>query len=320
MTDDFGEFTEQELVQSAAAKGWKPASSWYGADDPPPILWRDSNGRYADAVMSAGEVAILSGSGGMGKSYVALGLAAAAVQVSDAAEYGAACGLRVRPGKVFILSYEDAPVRIGRRLRMMGVPEDDMAHVFVKPWPAALWGVDDQGQPTYGPEWATLKDGIEYLKPSFVIVDPASACADGLTNDAATVRRLMGALRELAESTGTGILLVAHDTKASRNEAKGGGDPGAGAVAGSSAWFDAARGVLYLRRDPQSFDNRILECLKANYGQTGWGATLVESRTPGGAFAGLKLAARLTPEEVGSRMKAKNGKISKISKETNPYA
>ena len=111
------------------------------------------------------------------------------------------------------------------------------------------------------------------------------------------MRSFLRALTAEATAAGAGVLLVAHDTKAARNALARGEDPGAGVVAGSAAWFDGARGVLALARDPVS-DDRLLECVKANYGRTGWGARLIERLGPGGAFRGLQLGARLVRADV----------------------
>ena len=49
-----------------------PLAAFKGMPVPAPVLWRDDN-RRLDAVLSRGEVAILSGAGGLGKSYPDLG-------------------------------------------------------------------------------------------------------------------------------------------------------------------------------------------------------------------------------------------------------
>ena len=95
------------------------------------------------------------------------------------------------------------------------------------------------------------------------------------------------------------MLLVAHDTKAARDAIRRGENRGAGVVAGSAAWYDGSRGVLALIHDPAGGDDRLLECVKANYGRTGWGARLVE-RERAGAFRGLKLGTRLTGEALAA--------------------
>ena len=81
------------------------------------------------------------------------------------------------------------------------------------------------------------------------------------------------------QSLRVGVLLKAHDTKAARNEARVGGDPGARVVAGATAWHDAVRSVLYMHKRTGGI--RILECTKANDALTGWGAMLTERQVAG---------------------------------------
>ena len=68
-------------------------------------------------------------------------------------------------------------------------------------------------------------------------------------------------------------------------------------MAGSAAWYDGARGVLSLARDPRS-DDRLLQCVKANYGRTGWGARLIERTDDNGAFRGLTLGVRMARHDL----------------------
>ena len=65
------------------------SGEWRNKPDPDPVIWRD-HAQFADAVLSSGEVAILSGAGKSGKSYIALALAVAAAQ--GGGEGGAATG------------------------------------------------------------------------------------------------------------------------------------------------------------------------------------------------------------------------------------
>ena len=78
---------------------------------------------------------------------------------------------------------------------------------------------------------------------------------------------------EASDRFNVGLLFVAHDTKAARSETRRGGDPGAGAVAGSGVWFDAARAVVYLFTLGATGE-RLLQALKVNNGQAGWGRAL----------------------------------------------
>ena len=79
---------------------------------------------------------------------------------------------------------------------------------------------------------------------------------------------------------------------------------------GSAAWYDGARGVLSLVDDPDPESNdRLLQCVKANYGRTGWGARLTERTGPGGAFRGLELGASMDrPDLEAAKRPAKPGK------------
>ena len=79
-------------------------------------------------------------------------------------------------------------------------------------------------------------------------------------------------------------------------------------MAGSSAWFDASRGVLYLWRNPTR-DEWLLECIKANYGRTGWDAQLKVDKS-NGKFCGFVQAEALDGGEVKS-LKAKGAKAAK---------
>ena len=77
----------------------RSSDEWRNQPDPDPVIWRD-HAQFPDAVLSSGEVAVLSGAGKSGKSYIALALAVAAAQ---AGRRGAAtgkpvgCGLRRCP-------------------------------------------------------------------------------------------------------------------------------------------------------------------------------------------------------------------------------
>ena len=53
-----------------------PLNHWHEKPEPAPVLWGDN--QWEDAVLSAGEIALLSGPGGIGKSYLALAWALAA--------------------------------------------------------------------------------------------------------------------------------------------------------------------------------------------------------------------------------------------------
>ena len=253
------------------------------------VLWRDADDQHADAVLSVGEVALLSGEGDLGKSYVTLALAVAGVLAADLGQdYGEACGLRVMPGPVALVSYEDSPARIYGWLGRMGqTAAADRIHSLPNPPP--LWTADS-GASREANWWGDLWQYVRGIGARLVIVDPASvALADADVSQTGPVRKFLRALMHEARQAECGVLVVSHSTKAARNALRCGDDPGAGVVAGSAAWYDGARGVLSLEEAPDNPGARILECVKANYGRKGWGTILNERTTDGGAFAGLEL-------------------------------
>ena len=285
------------------------AADFADAPQPAPVLWRDDPARPDatdyDAVLSVGEVAILASAGGLGKSTLVLEIASAAVVAADFNRPSmAACGLAVTAGPVVLVSYEDAPARIAHRLTWCNAG-DVPGGVHLAPDPAALWvAAGDRGGESHpGPDWDRLWRAVRDLGARLVVIDPVSAAlADVDTAQTGPVRSFLRALTAEATAAGAGVLLVAHDTKAARDATRRGDDAGAGVVAGSAAWYDGARGVLSLVDDPEPESrDRLLQCVKANYGRTGWGARLTERTGPGGAFRGLELAAAYGPARPGCR-------------------
>ena len=103
------------------------------------------------------------------------------------------------------------------------------------------------------------------------------------------MRAFLAAVAAEADRIGCGVLIVAHDTKGARNEAREGGGPGPGAVSGSAQRTDGGRGVLHLSRGEGG--GLLLAAVKSNYGPCGWGATLRERA--GERFAGWELDERI---------------------------
>ena len=288
----------------AAAPVLSSAAEYADAPQPAPVLWRDDpaapDSTDVDAVLSVGECAILASAGGLGKSTLVLEIASAAVAAADFDRASmAACGLAVAAGPVVVVSFEDAPARIAHRLTWCNAGKVP-AGVHLAPDPLPLWvAAGDRGGESHpGPQWDEVWRAVREVGARLVVVDPVSAAlADVSTTETGPVRAFLRALTAEATAAGAGVLLVAHDTKAARDANRRGDDAGAGVVAGSAAWYDGARGVLALTRDPVS-DDRLVQCVKANYGRTGWGARLTERLGPGGAFRGLTLGASMGRADI----------------------
>ena len=276
----------------------------FGQELPRPVLWRDTGNpgvtpEQGGTVLCAGEVAILSGPGEAGKSTVSVALAHAA------REGGTACGLHVARGRVAVLSYEDSGPRLAHRFTWYA-PPDAWAHVRRARGAAPLWEADPDRRDS-GPSafWRPWWDAVADFGAGLVVIDPASVAAAGLSpSDGAAVRAFLLGVTEEAARSGAGVLIVAHDTKQARNEARAGIGPGPGAVAGSGQWHDGARAVLHLSGAGPD-DKRLIVAAKSNYGPSGWGARLAP-RWDGDKWHGLTLDTgrpRLSRERVAATRK-----------------
>ena len=276
--------------------------AFWSMPEPEPVLWRDSEsgdddeGAPAHSVLAAGETAVLAGAGGCGKSVIALALAAAAAS-AERRGFSTACGLRVRGGGAVVLSYEDSPVRIAHRLKRAGWQEDLALRVVEPTLPLFPLGAnpDRPREHARAPFWEPVWTEIREAHPSLVLLDTGPKAMGGVADyTPGPVISFYQALEREAQAGGFGVLLVAHDTKAARS----GGDPGAGAIAGSHQWHDCARGALHLARDRDDASALLLECVKANHGPRGWGARLCAIEDGRGIFAGFQAERLLDPKAM----------------------
>ena len=241
------------------------------------------------ALLTAGNLLVLAGEGGIAKSplslAVALGMAdrharrqpgtgrtGAAI---EAGGYGDLHGglFEGAGGPALIVTYEDTAGDVAYRLRNLAGTwwpigaraRAALANVHVLAGVGPLFGPapsqDGEGPAFYnarpGPldGWADLwrgAAGIDGLR--LVVIDPAMAAYVGQANDPGPVREFYGALAERAAALQLGVLLVAHTNKASRPSGRRTDNKpdlyDPGAVSGSTHWTDAARGALHLAYDP----------------------------------------------------------------------
>ena len=303
--NDEGEPVTEEGVRPGRPLEFVTGAKALGLDPPEPIMRLD-DGDNGAVVCSVGEPMLLSAPGGSGKSYLALSWMLAAIngrethQKTVNPKWAPKCGLQVRTGPVILVSYEDAPARVGARIKAMR-PEfqgerqrKDLEKLHLADDPDPLFGPADRdvgGVVALPGPFDSLRQAAERLKPSLIVIDPVSAMAGGANiNEGGAARAMMRELARLSKNTGAGVLAIAHDTKAARNQAAAGEAPGAGAVSGSAQWHDAARCVLYLHRGPRDDKaiDRELECIKCNHGRDGWAVPLAEKLGDDGAFQGFK--------------------------------
>ena len=260
------------LVQSAAFEVAEiPADP-----EPPAWLVRDW--------LPAGRVAFLSGRGGVGKSRLALQLAAAVATGQD----GPCAGIRwlpgtdgrnglltARGGPVVLATWEDDPHTIGWRLASIrgALPGIDAARVRDRLHLVDCAALGPLWRAAPGEAWADLTPTGERLRSlarerqaALLIVDPLAAAFAANENDRGVVRDFMAGWDAWARETGCAVLLVSHPAKATAGE---GAD-----YSGSTDWRNAARAawLLSMRPVPGEERNRdaeryhVLSLDKSSYG------------------------------------------------------
>jgi putative DNA primase/helicase len=213
-------------------------------------LWR---GR-----VSRGNVSIIAGEPGLGKSQIAAKLAAA---VSRGRKWPCKEGSAPK-GHVFMIIAEDGTADTVRpRLEAAGA---NLRRVHI---------IKEVTDSTTGTRPFSLLADLDQLDqvienvrdPRLVIIDPLSACltpVDGQQfsgNDVAQVRGLLGRVDALAKKHDLAIVFISHLTKASSGSALT-------RLLGSSAFAAAARAVFLVTRGATGSNWRILAPAKNNLG------------------------------------------------------
>ena len=246
---------------------------------PERLLWHNEDEH--GGILMHGELAILTGEGGTGKSRLALQWALQSLEKNVGET-----GIRIRPGNVVYMTYEDVPAEVKRRAKRILKEEDSpdgekelpdgffVLDMIDNPLFTQPVGAHESSTPVRCKEWEEIWKAIREKNPSLVIIDPvaeAYRCAGYFVSG---VRAFIAALRKEAQQGEFGILLLAHSTKAARSKDA---DPfDAGQVAGSAGWTDSVRGVLSLRwNESEGGIHKVdLRCVKANYGRSRWTETL----------------------------------------------
>ena len=224
--------------------------------DPEPREWA------LDKLVPKGEVTLFTGPGGVGKSLFAQQLAtahAARLPLLSADTAG---------GATLYLTAEDDERELHWRqahiARALHVPIDTLAG---KLYLASLRGrlnnelctFDGEGRLRTAPAYALLRATIEATGAKLVILDNVAHLFAGNENDRGQVTAFANLLNALCRDLGTTIILVGHPNKA--------GDD----YSGSTAWLNAVRSQITLRKPEDCFDHdeRVLTLGKANYARQG---------------------------------------------------
>ncbi|MDI5929609.1 AAA family ATPase [Rhizobium leguminosarum] len=219
---------------------------------------------YCDGLIPMRTVTILNGDGGVGKSLLALQLAAAGAMGLDT------LGMEPLAGRTLVLGAEDDADEFQRRLDDIAKAHGkdlhflSMLRLIALADRDALLSVPDRAQvmqPT--PLWRGIETYVRDFKPKLIILDTAADLFGGDEIKRSQVRQFIAMLRKLAMEIDCAVVLLAHPSVQGMQSGTG--------SSGSTAWNNSVRSRLYLTKGDKDADPdiRILKTMKANYGKTG---------------------------------------------------
>ncbi len=205
-----------------------------------------------------GNITVLDGDPGLGKSVFSIDLAAR-VTIARAFPDGSPCGVEADGAGIVMLNAEDSfSNTVGPRFDAAGGDSDRA--VWLSEIPEEVGS--EYNRPVSLPEdIAILEGAIERVAARLVIVDPFMAFLSSYTNahKDQDIRHVLARLKSLAERTGAAVLLVRH-----LNKMPGGNPLYRGG--GSIGIIGAARSGLIVAQDPDDPDGkkRVLASSKQN--------------------------------------------------------
>jgi RecA-family ATPase len=264
-----------------------------------PSAWRDvplPDMRWlATNRIPAGDVTILSGDGGGGKTTVALQLAVAVEQ-----GLGDWLGTTCEDGQVIFFSGEEPENEMRRRLkrvaRQRGIEPADILGLhfhFADPDRCMLGISRPNGSMAPTELFESFAAAALAVRPALIVVDSIAAVFGGNQNDRVHARTFVGMFRRLAREADCAILLLDHPSLSGITSGTGRG--------GSMDWQNSTRARLHLEtvEGEDGGSGRVLEVKKLNYGPIGekvklrWedGCFIPEGSAPAPAQAAAEHAA-----------------------------
>jgi RecA-family ATPase len=233
--------------------------------EPPPREW------LVEGMIPMGDITLLSGDGGTGKSLLSLQLASA---VADGSRW---MGHDVTKGRAMFVSAEDGADELHRRIYSVSRAEGgamdltDLSLASLAGETALLCCVEKDGVLMPSPLFLALEKAVAEQKPALLVLDTAADLYAGNENDRSQVRQFVGMLRGLAIRHSLALVLLFHPSQSGMKSGSG--------TSGSTAWNNSCRSRLYFERifeggkDERQFepdpDARVLRVMKANYSRTG---------------------------------------------------
>lgn len=219
---------------------------------------------YIEDLIPMRQVTLLYGDGGVGKSLLALQIAAAGAMSMET------LSLKPCAGKVLYLGAEDEEAEFQRRLADISKAHGrDLSDLFMfRLLPMAdkdaLLSVPDKSgtmQPT--PLWLDVSEFAESYEPRLIVLDTVADLFAGDEIKRGQARQFITMLRKLAIRINCAIILLAHPSVQGMTSGTG--------TSGSTGWSNSSRSRLYLTRGDKDEDSdlRVLKTMKINYGKVG---------------------------------------------------
>jgi len=270
---------------------------------------------FVPDLIPARNVTILNGDGGVGKSLLALQIAAAAAMGCET------LGMEPTADRVLYIGAEDEADEFHRRLADITATLDrDLASLTslqvlsLADSDAILAAPDKAGRMRPTDLWREICEHVEKWRPRFVVLDTAADLFGGEEIKRNHVRAFIAMLRKLALEGDLAILLLAHPSLDGMRSGTG--------SSGSTAWNNSVRSRLYLTKptgDGADPDARVLKTMKANYGKAGdeiklkWkaGAFILDDGKPSPANVLLQARAERIFKELLGKINDSGDRVAK---------
>lgn len=233
--------------------------SWSGRE-PPMREWAVRN-RFPSR-----NVALLSGEGSVGKSYLLMQLGVAHVLGRDWLD------ALPEPGPFLYLNAEDEADELHRRLAGIaahyGLTLAELSndtHLLALAGEDAVLGFSDRsGRITTTPLFDRLREAVCDIQPKLIGLDTSADIFAANENDRAEVRQFIGLMRGLAMAANAVVIICTHPSLTGSNSGSG--------LSGSTAWHNSVRARAYMHTvtaddgsEPDKSLRRV-EFMKSNYG------------------------------------------------------
>jgi RecA-family ATPase len=217
------------------------------------------------------KVSLLTGNGAIGKTTVALQLAAATVRGTDWLG-----GVIDEPGPAMFISSEEDAEELHHRVNAVaghfGITCRDLAGLHLHSTVeddntnganTVLATVDRSGVVQPQPLFLRLQAAACSIRPKLIVIESAADLFAGDESKRPQVAQFIWLLKRLAIKTDAAVLLLAHPSLTGMNTGTG--------LSGSTQWHNGPRARMYLDASDNQDDPtlRVLKVMKNNYGPPG---------------------------------------------------